>query len=61
MLHLGLLIHTLQNGLPSTLLNLIVVKGEVRVIPVTVEKEHCPEMQRLWQTPLLLKEGDAGQ
>lgn len=48
-----------QNGLLSTLLNLVVVTGEVVIIPVLMETEHCViRTSRLWQDAVFLKEGD---
>ena len=47
---------------PSTLLSLAVVKGEVRAIPVVAEDQDCHGMlHKYWESPILLKEGDAGQ
>ena len=51
---------TLQGELPSTLLNLAVVKGEVRVVPVAKEEDCQEEGFRFWENPILLKQGDAG-
>ena len=51
---------TVQGELPSSLLSVMVVRGEVRVVPV-VESEHCEDAtQGLWDNSLFLKEGDAG-
>lgn len=52
----------IQTDWPSTLLSLVVVKGEVRVIPViTVEKDCQRTFHGFWKNPILLKEGDAGR
>ena len=58
--HILTLSPTVQGELPSFLLSVMVVRGEVRVVPV-VESEHCEDAtQGLWENSLFLKEGDAG-
>ena len=51
----------LQGELPSTLLNVIVVKGEVKVVPVVSEEECHTESHEFWENPIFLTEGDAGK
>ena len=49
----------LQGDLPSTLLSLVVLNGEVRVVPVRAE--DCQGHPReFWEIPIFLTKGDAG-
>ena len=52
--------YILQGDLPSMLLNLVVLKGEVRVVPVGKESCQMYGPHEFWEVPIFLTKGDAG-